>query len=113
MREETERFVSHVIEDDRSIMEFLDADYTFLNERLAKHYGIEGVSGDEFRLVKLDATAAPRRPAHAGQHPDTDLAAHAHLAGEARQSGCCRRCSTILPRRRPRMFRRWKRRATC
>jgi hypothetical protein len=54
MREETERFVRHVIEDDRSIMEFLDADYTYLNERLAKHYSIEGVSGDEFRRVNLD-----------------------------------------------------------
>ena len=54
LREETERFVEHVFKEDRSIMEFLDADYTFLNERLARHYGIEGVSGDEFRLVKLD-----------------------------------------------------------
>jgi hypothetical protein len=57
MREETERFVSHVIDKDCSIMEFLDADYTFLNERLAKLYGIEGVSGEEFRLVKLDAAS--------------------------------------------------------
>ena len=39
--------------EDRSIVEFLDADYTFLNDRLAKHYGIEGVSGDEFRRVSL------------------------------------------------------------
>lgn len=53
MREETRRFVAHVIEEDRSIMEFLDADYTFLNERLARHYGIEGVSGAEFRKVQL------------------------------------------------------------
>jgi hypothetical protein len=54
MRQETERFVEHVFKEDRSIMEFLDADYIFLNERLARHYGIDGVSGDEFRLVKLD-----------------------------------------------------------
>jgi len=54
MREETERFVEHVFKEDCSIMELLDADYTFLNERLAKHYGIDGVQGDEFRLVKLD-----------------------------------------------------------
>jgi Protein of unknown function (DUF1592)/Protein of unknown function (DUF1588)/Protein of unknown function (DUF1587)/Protein of unknown function (DUF1585)/Protein of unknown function (DUF1595)/Planctomycete cytochrome C len=53
MREETERFVEHVFKEDRSIMELLNADYTFLNERLARHYGIHGVSGDEFRLVKL------------------------------------------------------------
>jgi Protein of unknown function (DUF1592)/Protein of unknown function (DUF1588)/Protein of unknown function (DUF1587)/Protein of unknown function (DUF1585)/Protein of unknown function (DUF1595) len=54
MHEETERFVEHVFKEDRSIMELLNADYTFLNERLARHYGIDGVSGKEFRLVKLD-----------------------------------------------------------
>jgi hypothetical protein len=54
MREETRRFVTHIIEEDRSIMEFLNADYTFLNERLARHYGVPGVSGEEFRLVQLD-----------------------------------------------------------
>ncbi len=54
MLEETRRFVSRIIEEDRSIMEFLDADYTFLNERLARHYGVSEVSGDEFRLVRLD-----------------------------------------------------------
>ncbi len=37
--------------EDRSVLEFLDADFTFLNEKLAKHYGIEGVTGDEFRRV--------------------------------------------------------------
>jgi hypothetical protein len=55
MRQETVRFVEHVFMEDRSIMDLLDADYTFLNERLAKHYGIEGVSGEEFRLVKLES----------------------------------------------------------
>src|SRR4051794_33869611 len=54
MREETEHFVEHVFKDDRNIMEFLDADYTFLNERLAKRYGIDGVKGENFRQVKLD-----------------------------------------------------------
>lgn len=54
MREETRRFVAHVINEDRSIMEFLNADYTFLNERLARHYGVVGVQGDEFRQVRLD-----------------------------------------------------------
>lgn len=54
MREETRRFVAHVIEEDHSIMEFLNADYTFLNERLAGHYGVPGVSGDAFHRVQLD-----------------------------------------------------------
>jgi hypothetical protein len=53
MLEETRRFVAHVMEGDRSVMEFLDADYTFLNERLARHYGVEGVAGGEFRQVQL------------------------------------------------------------
>jgi hypothetical protein len=42
------------VEEDRSLLEVLDSEYTFLNERLAKHYGIEGVSGDEFRRVALE-----------------------------------------------------------
>ncbi|MBS0263595.1 MAG: DUF1592 domain-containing protein [Planctomycetes bacterium] len=55
MREETELMVAHLIKDDRSLTELLDADYTFLNERLAKHYGIPDVKGNDMRLVKLPA----------------------------------------------------------
>ncbi|HVD92742.1 MAG TPA: DUF1592 domain-containing protein [Vicinamibacterales bacterium] len=58
MRRETELFVEHVISDDRSILDFIDAKYSFLNERLARHYGIAGVSGPEFRRV--DLTGTPR-----------------------------------------------------
>jgi hypothetical protein len=58
MRRETERFVEHVIREDRSILDFIDAKYSFLNERLAKHYGIDGVAGPEFRRV--DLTGTPR-----------------------------------------------------
>ena len=39
--------------DDRSVLDFLDADYTFLNERLARHYGIANIEGEEFREVAL------------------------------------------------------------
>jgi hypothetical protein len=53
MREETRRFVTRIIAEDRSIMEFLNADYTFLNERLAKHYGIPHIYGTHFRRVAL------------------------------------------------------------
>ena len=53
MVKETEAFFSHVVKTDRKVLEFLDADYTFLDERLAKHYGIKGVFGDRFREVKL------------------------------------------------------------
>jgi mono/diheme cytochrome c family protein len=53
MKRETELSFEHVIRNDRSVLELLDADYTFLNERLARHYGIEGVRGDEMRKVEL------------------------------------------------------------
>lgn len=53
MYRETVLFFGHVVENDRSVLELLDADYTFLNERLARHYGIEGVTGAEFRRVSL------------------------------------------------------------
>lgn len=54
MRRETEEFFSFLVREDRSVLEFLDADYTFVNERLAKHYGLQGVSGEEFRRVSVD-----------------------------------------------------------
>ena len=52
MEEETVRFLDDFFRNDRSILSLIDADYTFLNERLAKHYGIEGVTGDEWRRVE-------------------------------------------------------------
>lgn len=53
MERETKLFFETIVRDDHSILDFLDANFTFLNERLAKHYGIEGVTGDEFRRVTL------------------------------------------------------------
>ena len=53
MKQETIRFFDSVLREDHSIFDFLTANYTFLNERLAKHYGIEGVTGPEFRRVEL------------------------------------------------------------
>jgi hypothetical protein len=52
-RQETELFVDSVLRDDRSVLDLLRADYTFLNERLAKHYGIPNVYGSRFRRVTL------------------------------------------------------------
>ena len=54
MRKETELFVASVVHENRSVMDLLDANYTFLNERLAKHYGIPGVYGSDFRRVTVD-----------------------------------------------------------
>ena len=53
MRYETERFIQEIIREDRSVLEILDADYTFVDERLARFYGIEGVEGPEFRKVDM------------------------------------------------------------
>lgn len=53
MRRETEMVFARVINEDRSLVELIDSDYTYLNEELAKHYGIPGVTGPEMRLVTL------------------------------------------------------------
>ncbi|HEV3202815.1 MAG TPA: DUF1592 domain-containing protein [Gemmataceae bacterium] len=53
MQKETELFFEAVMREDRSIMDFLDADFTFVNERLANHYGIAGVQGEPFQKVSL------------------------------------------------------------
>ncbi len=55
MRTETEMYFDHVVREDRSVLELVDSDYTFLNERLAAHYGVPDVTGDQMRLVKLPA----------------------------------------------------------
>ncbi len=54
-RRETELFVESIIREDRSVIDLLDANYTFLNERLAKHYDIPHIYGSRFRRVQLDA----------------------------------------------------------
>ncbi|MEM7011350.1 MAG: DUF1592 domain-containing protein [Verrucomicrobiota bacterium] len=61
MREETERFFSEILTENRSIVDFLDADFTYLNETLAKHYGFGGVKGKEFRRVSLTEEQRQRR----------------------------------------------------
>jgi hypothetical protein len=50
---ETTLFFESMLREDRSVLELLTADYTFLNERLARHYGISGIHGSEFRRVTL------------------------------------------------------------
>jgi mono/diheme cytochrome c family protein len=52
-RKETELFFANVLRNDRSTLELLSADYTFVDERLARHYGIPGVYGPQFRRVKI------------------------------------------------------------
>ena len=56
MAKETELFFTDIVRQDRSVLEFLDADYTFVDGRLAKLYDLPGVSGDDFQRVSLKGT---------------------------------------------------------
>jgi hypothetical protein len=51
---ETRQFLSYIFREDRSVLEMLDADYTFVNENLARHYGLKNVQGRQFQRVTLD-----------------------------------------------------------
>src|SRR5687767_14222495 len=66
IRKETELFFEAMIREDRSILDFLDANFTFLNERLARHYGIPGVEGRQFRRVELNTDQRGGVLTHAG-----------------------------------------------
>ena len=61
MRKETELFVGSIVHEDHSVLDLINGDYTYLNERLAKHYGIPGVYGSEFRRVELTPEFDMRR----------------------------------------------------
>jgi len=54
MRKETSLFVQAIIHEDRSVLDFIDAPFTYLNGPLARHYGIPGINGEEFQRVTLD-----------------------------------------------------------
>jgi hypothetical protein len=60
MKRETELFFQNLVREDRSVLELLKADYTFVNERLAKHYEVPNVTGSEFRRVPLEGVNANR-----------------------------------------------------
>jgi hypothetical protein len=53
MRQETQLFFNSIVREDRSVLDLLDANYTFVDERLAKHYGIPNINGDQFRRVSV------------------------------------------------------------
>ncbi len=60
LRKETELLFASVLREDRSVTDLLDADYTFVDERLARHYGLPNIRGSRFRRVELPASS-PRR----------------------------------------------------
>ena len=84
MKEETELFFDSIMREDRSVMDLLNADYTFVNERLARHYGMP-----EHLRQPVPPRAGPERgaprPARTGQHPDRDVVSESHVAGRTRQ----------------------------
>jgi hypothetical protein len=57
IKKEPELFFDFIMRQDRSIVDFIDADYTFANQRLADFYGITGVTGDDFQKVSLEGTS--------------------------------------------------------
>ena len=61
MRREVELLFDSIVRDDRNVLDLLTADYTFVNERLAKHYGIPNISGSQFRRVALGFELDMRR----------------------------------------------------
>ena len=78
-------FFESILREDRSVLDLLRANYTFVNERLAKHYGIPHVYGSRFRRVDAGRGQRARRTAAPRQHPDGHVVRHAHLAGDSRQ----------------------------
>lgn len=75
MRRETELFFYSLVQEDRSLLEFFEADHTFVNEQLAHHYGIPGVTGSEFRRVSV---LDDRRKGLFGQASVLTLTSHAN-----------------------------------
>ena len=58
MRRETELFFDSIVREDRNVLDLLNADYSFVNGRLARHYGIAGVNGEAFRASRCRRIAA-------------------------------------------------------
>ena len=84
-RQETELFFDSVLREDRSVLDLIRADYTFLNERLAKHYGIPNVYGSRFRRVTLAPESQARRPAAARQRAVGHVVRDPDVADDSRR----------------------------
>ena len=84
---ETELLFRTILREDRSIVDLLDADFTFVDERLARHYGIPGIRGSRMRRVTLPADSPRRGLLGQGSILTRDLGRQPHVAGRARQVG--------------------------
>ena len=105
MRKETELYFAHVMHDDRSVLEFLDSDYTFLNDRLARFYGIPNVSGKRIP-AGLRGGPASGRSADAIEHPAGHFESRVGPVRLSGENGFWKLCWTPPRRRRRRMCRR-------
>ena len=102
-RRETELLFSHILRENRSALELLSADYTFVNERLARHYGIPGVYGTRFRkvtvtdpnrrgllghgsILSLTSVATRTSPVFRGKFVLSDVPEHAAAAAAAERA---------------------------
>jgi hypothetical protein len=98
-RQETEMLVESVIRENRSALDLLRADYTFVNERLAKHYGIPNIYGSRFRRIEFGDTAKPASPQPGGNERATNVPASPKPGSEddgRRRGGLLRQGSILL-----------------
>ena len=86
-RQETDLFLDSVLRGNRSVLELLSANYTFVNERLAKHYGIPDVHGTEFRRVTFPHGQSSRWPVGSGKPADDHFVCQPNFARQPRQMG--------------------------
>ena len=100
MKTETTMFFEHVLRENRPVSDFLNANYTFLNERLATHYGIEGVTGSEFRRVPLKHRS-PGRRVESGAPSSRCRAIRRAPRRSSAASTSCRTSSACRRHRRP------------
>jgi mono/diheme cytochrome c family protein len=98
-RQETEMLVDSVIRENRSVLDLLRANYTFVNERLAKHYGIPNIYGSRFRRIEFGDAAQPASPTSGiGGRTDTEPASPKPDGEEGgrRRGGLLRQGSILL-----------------
>ena len=86
-RRETSLFFESIKNEDRSVLDLLNANYTFVNERLAHHYGIPNVYGTHFRRVTLPEDSHAAGPPRPGKHSDRDVVRQPDVARSAGQMG--------------------------
>ena len=108
-QKETELLFESMLREDRSVVELLNADYTFLNERLARHYGIPNIYGSRFRRVKLTNEDRRGLLGHGGVLM-VDLVCHKDFSGFARKMVAGKTYWAPRRRRRRQTFRLCKKR---